>query len=167
MCAFDGDAMKGSTFKRPTSIRGKNTIGGYGSRLALWSAANLAGMETGLLVIREPLFRRLLNRIGGKRRRRVLRVPRPLPQQYLPTLADAIVGSSKITIQSVFGPPRGAVVHRPTSAGRVTFWDSATWYYPLPRDGLIAMAISFRGDIARAVEFFETPAGEIANQSAA
>ncbi len=159
--------MNGAQSKRPTSLRRKTRAGGYGSRLALWSAATLAGMDTGMLIIREPFFRRLLNRISGRRRRRVLRVPRPRPERSLPTLADAIVGSSKSTIQAVFGPPRGAVISGPMPGGGITFWDSTTWYYPLPRDGFIAMAILFDDDVARSVEFFETPVGEVESRSAA
>jgi hypothetical protein len=125
-------------------------------------------METATLVIREPLLRRLLNKVSGRRRRRVLRVPRPSLENALPALADAIVGSTKLTIHSVFGPPRGAVLHRPVGAGvGITFWDSAIWYYPLPRDGFLAMSILFDHENAMSVEFFETPAGERENQTAA
>jgi hypothetical protein len=151
--------------RRKTRPRGR---AGYCNRLALWSAANLAGMETGLLVIREPFFRRLLNKISGKRRRQVIRMRRPSSEQALPILADAIVGSNKLNIHSVFGPPRGAVFNHPANAcGAVSFWDSAIWYYPLPRDGFIAMSIIFDDDSAKSVEFFETPVAEAENQTAA
>ena len=94
---------------------------------------------------------------------RVRRHIRPLP-----ILANAIVGSNKLTIHSVFGPPRGAVLHHPAHAcGNLTFWDSSIWYYPLPRDGFIAMSIIFDDDYAKSVEFFETPVAEAENQTAA
>ena len=61
--------MHPTQFNPPSSIQGNPRPRGrtrYCNRLALWSAANLAGMETGLLVIREPFFRRLLNKISRK-----------------------------------------------------------------------------------------------------
>ncbi len=91
--------------KRDQQSPGGIALSGAG-QLALWSAANLVGMDTGLLVMREPFFRRLLNKIVGKRRRRVLRVKRPSPEQSLPMLAEAVVGTNRSTIFSVFGPPR-------------------------------------------------------------
>ena len=74
-------------------------------------------------------------------------------------LAGAIVGSSKSTIESVFGPPRsasvsgvGIVVHP-----KMVFWQADTWYYPLPQNGAMAMAINFAEDLATQVEFFTSP----------
>ena len=74
-------------------------------------------------------------------------------------LAGAIVGSNKATIESVLGPPRSAAVK---GVGVVThpkmvFWQADTWYYPLPRNGAMAMAINFDEDFATQVEFFTTP----------
>ena len=134
-------------------------------QLALWSAANLAGMETELLVIREPFFRRLINRLTGKlklgkRRQRVLKVRRPSPEQSLPMLADAVVGTDKSTLYSVFGPPKAAASKRIRGPGSVvSYWLADTWYYSLPRNGLLAMAINFDQDCASGVEFLQAPIG--------
>ncbi len=38
-----------------------------------------------------------------------------------------------------------------------TCWLAETWYYPLPRNGPMAMAINFSEDFATAVEFFKAP----------
>jgi hypothetical protein len=72
-------------------------------------------------------------------------------------LAEAIVGSSKSAIASVFGPPRSAVVMSGVGAGGATYWHADTWYYPLPKSGPLAMAIEFAGDDARRVEFLRAP----------
>ena len=125
------------------------------TQLALWMAANLAGMVTAILVIRGPFFRKLVKKLGrGKRKGRL-----PTREQSLPMLAGTIVGSSKSTIESVFGPPRSAAVN---GVGVVThpkmiFWQADTWYYPMPRHGPMAMAINFNEDFATDVEFFTTP----------
>lgn len=74
-------------------------------------------------------------------------------------LAGAILGSDKAMISAVLGPPRaaamdgvGIVVHP-----QMVFWQSSLWYYPMPRDGMIALAITFDDDLATRVEFFEPP----------
>jgi hypothetical protein len=73
-------------------------------------------------------------------------------------LAEAIVGSSKSAIASVFGPPRSAVVmHAAAIPSGATYWQADTWYYPLPKSGPLAMAIVFNGDDARVVEFLRAP----------
>jgi len=140
--------------RRSTQAENGGRAGEF-SQLALWMAANLAGMVTAILLIRGPFFRKLLTRLGrGKKRAR-----RPTREQSLPMLAGAIVGSSKSTIESVLGPPRSAAV---MGLGVVThpkmvFWQADTWYYPLPRNGPMAMAINFDEDFATQVEFFTTP----------
>ena len=74
-------------------------------------------------------------------------------------LAEAIVGNTKSAVASVFGPPRSAAVRGPVkSAGKApAFWQASTWYYPLPRNDALAMAIEFDDDAARRVEFFRAP----------
>lgn len=125
------------------------------SQLALWTAANLAGMVTAILLVRGPFFRKLLGKMGRAKKR----AARPTREQSLPILAGTIVGSSKATIESVLGPPRSAalkgvgVVTHP----KMVFWQADTWYYPLPRNGPVAMAINFDEDFATQVEFFSTP----------
>lgn len=124
------------------------------SQLALWTSANLAGMVTGLLLAREPFFRKLIARVGGRHRTH----PRPSHDQSLPMLAEAVMGSSKALIAEVFGPPRSAVVDDGADAKEpVQFWQANTWYYPLPRQGPLAMAINFSEGFAHRVEFFQTP----------
>ena len=140
------------------------------SQLALWMAATLAGMVTAALTARTPFFRGVMRRLGiadasqnggaGKAGRAPTR---PTREQSLPMLAEAIVGSSKSAIASVFGPPRSAVVMQAAavalngSAAGATFWLADTWYYPLPKNGPLAMAIEFQGDDARRVEFLRAP----------
>ena len=74
-------------------------------------------------------------------------------------LADAIVGNTKAAVASVFGPPRSAAVRGVVKSGGKSpaFWQASTWYYPLPRNDALAMAIEFDHDAARRVEFFRAP----------
>ena len=129
------------------------------SQLALWMAASLAGMVTAVLAARTPFFRSVMQRLGLASDAGAARPKRPTREQSLPMLAEAIVGSSKSAIASVFGPPRSAVVMHaggPTPSG-ATYWQADTWYYPLPKSGPLAMAIQFHGDDARQVEFLRAP----------
>ena len=67
------------------------------------------------------------------------------------------MGSSRATIFSVFGPPGGIAMVDCTEEAGSAVWDAGTWYYPLPQNGPIAMAINFEEDHAHCVEFFQMP----------
>ena len=132
------------------------------SQLALWMAASLAGMVTAVLTARTPFFRNVMRRLGvapaaaaGRGNARAA-IAQPTREQSLPMLAEAIVGSSKSAIASVFGPPRSAVVMQAGKPGS-NYWQADTWYYPLPKSGPLAMAIEFTGDDASRVEFLRAP----------
>ena len=139
------------------------------SQLALWMAATLAGMVTAALTARTPFFRGVMRRLGmsdasgnGNGNGNPHVPARPTREQSLPMLAEAILGSSKSAIASVFGPPRSAVVMHAAvaltgGAAGATYWHADTWYYPLPKNGPLAMAIEFQGDDARRVEFLRAP----------
>lgn len=137
------------------------------TQLALWMAATLAGLVTSVLLARGPFFRALARQVGwlpvqtGPDGRPIRR---PTRERALPMLADAIVGTTKAAVASVFGPPRGAVLYGAdevaTSAGAGvghSFWDADTWYYPLPRTGKLAMAIEFDENYAKNVQFIGSP----------
>jgi hypothetical protein len=139
---------------------GVNELG----QLALWMAASLAGMVTAVLAARTPFFRSVMRRMGlstaeSRGNARAKKLGRPTREQSLPMLAEAIVGSSKSAIASVFGPPRSAVVmNTPAPAsGQPNYWQADTWYYPMPKNGPLAMAIEFTGEDARHVEFLRAP----------
>jgi hypothetical protein len=130
------------------------------SQLALWMAGTLAGMVSAVLAARTPFFKSVMRRLGiteSSASRPRVRKLRPTREQSLPLLAEAIVGSSKSSIASVFGPPRSAVVMHTGSNSGATYWHADTWYYPLPKSGPLAMAIQFAGDDARRVEFLRAP----------
>ena len=121
------------------------------AQLALWMAASVAGLVTAMLLARGPFFRSLATRIGRGRTRR----KPPSSRRSLAMLAETVIGSSKATIESVFGPPRsiaideiGVIVHP-----RLVFRLADTWYYPMPRHEPLAMAINFRDQTATRVEF--------------
>ncbi len=59
---------------------------------------------------------------------------------HLPRLTAAIVGNTKAAVASVFGPPRVATFMGETSTD---YRDAAVWYYPLPREERIGLAIRF------------------------
>ena len=159
----------------PHSDDGADPPKGVGefTQLALWMAASLAGMVTALLVARRPFFESLLRTTGGGGKKGArdgggkLRpahgsrnaLSRPTPEESLPMLAEAIVGNTKAAVASVFGPPRSAAVRGAVKSGGKAppFWQANTWYYPLPRNDALAMAIEFHDDAARRVEFFRAP----------
>ena len=139
----------------PSQEFGSSHRGSEFAQLALWMAASLAGMITAVLVARGPFFESMLKRVGrGKRSSR-----KPSGSHSLPMLVGAIIGSNKATIESVFGPPRSAIVKDVgvVVLSQQVFWQSDTWYYPLPRSGPLALAISFSEDVATQVEFFGAP----------
>jgi hypothetical protein len=139
---------------------------------ALWMAASLAGLVTAALLSHAPAFRALARRFGwigpaGRPKStgpaRKPRSAKPNRRQALPLLADAIVGNTKSSIARVFGPPHSAVL-APAAAQSYSaeppdtlFWQADTWYYPLPRNGQLAMAIQFGDDLAQGVEFLRAP----------
>ena len=126
------------------------------NQLALWTAATLAGMVTTMLLSRTPFFRKLMSRLYPDRRPLSFHSS-PSRGESLPMLADAIVGSPKATIIAVFGAPRCAVVRNPVDWVHPNFWQADTWYYSLPRNGRLAMAISFHDELAKYVDFFQAP----------
>jgi hypothetical protein len=137
--------------------------------IALWMAGSLAGVMTAALISQAPLFRSLMRRLGlrgphsanpsQKHKRTGKPSRKPSPKEALPMLAEAIMGSSKLAVAKVFGPPPSAVMSSRIAASKTpTFWHADTWYYPMPRNGPLAMAIRFADDSARAVEFIRPPA---------
>jgi hypothetical protein len=157
--------------RRPRKNSDDTSPGGVSdfTQLALWMAASLAGMVTALLIARRPFFESLMQNVGGKgggkgrgpsvRRRKSLVDKRPTAEESLPMLAEAIVGNSKAAVASVFGPPRSAAMRGSVKSGgkAPAFWQASTWYYPLPRNDAVAMAIEFDDDAAKQVEFFRAP----------
>ena len=147
------------------------------TQLALYMAATVAGLVTAMLLARKPFFESLVRRVGGgsgssasPQGRRAKRVPsrarggrRPLPptpEESLPLLAQAIIGNTKAAVASVFGPPRSAALRgviKANAASGPGYWQATTWYYPLPRNDALAMAIEFDDESARRVEFFRAP----------
>ena len=129
------------------------------TELALWMAAGLAGMVTAVLLARAPFFRGVMRRLGRTLPppRNAYRARRPGRARSLPLLAEAIVGSSKATVAAVLGPPRSAVLASVAPAPTSTYWQADTWYYPLPPEGPVAMAVRFDEDFARSVEFIAAP----------
>ena len=161
MMSFGQTKRDGSSGAGGGAIALSNGVGEL-SQLALWMAASLAGMVTAVLTARTPFFRAVMRRLGiadHAASKPAVRAAKPSREQSLPMLAEAIVGSSKSAIASVFGPPRSAVVMHAAAAGiaGATYWQADTWYYPLPKSGPLAMAIEFGGDDARNVEFLRAP----------
>jgi hypothetical protein len=119
-------------------------------------------MATALLIARRPFFRRIAGQVGrgqrGPTHSADARSRKPAPEQSLPILAEAVLGSSKSNLAAVFGPPRSAMLLDKTIEGAATGFEAAdVWYYPLPRQGPLAMAISFSDGFAHRVEFFSAP----------
>jgi hypothetical protein len=83
----------------------------------------------------------------------------PARPTSLSVLRATILGNDKSSVARALGPPRTAIlqtigIHQPT---RQASWQADTWYYPLQRGDHGAIAIQFRGNIARKVEFIQVP----------
>ena len=142
-----------------SQVRGNGVGVAEFSHMALWATAVLAGMVTAMLTARAPFFRALMKRVGLGPTRDGGDAERPSREESLPLLAHAIVGSSKSAVAEVFGPPRSALIHGVPAVGpgRPPYWQADTWYYPLPKNDCLAMAIEFANESARYVEFFRAP----------
>ncbi|HEX4123933.1 MAG TPA: hypothetical protein VHY37_04340 [Tepidisphaeraceae bacterium] len=128
------------------------------ARVAIQTVAYAAGLLSEILEYLRPHGRRVAAPPDAPRI-----TPRPIkppPPEALPLLTEAIVGSTKHTIARVLGAPRSAVLEGlaviEADAHRA-YMQTDIWYYPLPRHGQMAMAVTFAGNIARNVEFFRAP----------
>jgi hypothetical protein len=78
----------------------------------------------------------------------------------LPLLRDSILGRRKVAVADLLGPPRTAVITRPTigPVGQAAFWRADTWYYAIDRRTQTAMAVMFNTHgFASGVDFFDAP----------
>ena len=85
------------------------------------------------------------------------RVEEGLP---LPLLRDSILGRRKVAVADLLGPPRTAVITRPTmgAVGQAAFWRADTWYYAVDGRTQTAMAVKFdEHGFASEVDFFDAP----------
>ena len=99
---------------------------------------------------------------GGGTRTRAIRerlIGYARGEQPFAALREAIVGSAKGAVKTVFGPPRTARLGR--SPHRPSIWRADTWYYPLDRADRSAIAIRFEGNVARDVEKISVPTATI------
>jgi hypothetical protein len=87
------------------------------------------------------------------------RVDEGLP---LPLLRDSILGRRKVAVADLLGPPRAAVITRPSigPVGQAAFWRADTWYYAIDSQTQTAMAVKFdEHGFASDVDFFDAPRG--------
>ena len=85
------------------------------------------------------------------------RVEEGLP---LALLRDSILGRRKVAVADLLGPPRTAVITRPTMGkiGQAAFWRADTWYYAIDGRTQTAMAVMFsEHGLATEVDFFDAP----------
>ena len=78
----------------------------------------------------------------------------------LPLLRDSILGRRKVAVADLLGPPRTAVITRPTigKIGQAAFWRADTWYYAIDGKTQTAMAVMFDAHgFAHEVDFFHAP----------
>lgn len=130
--------------------------GAHWPSLLLSGSAYVGGVVSYLLA-RSPLMRSLLTRVLGINPR-----PLPLPRlsntQSLHRLRMALLGRTRREIAESLGAPRIAhFASGKTSAGDDAWWEADTWYYPVPRRGRTAMAITFAKHQAAEIEFIHVP----------
>ena len=85
------------------------------------------------------------------------RVEEGLP---LALLRDSVLGRRKVAVADLLGPPRTAVITRPTigKIGQAAFWRADTWYYAIDGRTQTAMAVKFdEHGFASEVDFFDAP----------
>jgi hypothetical protein len=85
-----------------------------------------------------------------------------------PQVRAALLGRTKAQVAAGFGPPATAVITRfnAGAVGQAAFWRADTWYYAVDSASQTAMAIRFDQDIAREVDFFESPGAPEAGSEA-
>jgi hypothetical protein len=80
----------------------------------------------------------------------------------LPLLRDSILGRRKVAVADLLGPPRAAVITRPSigPVGQAAFWRADTWYYAIDDETKTAMAVIFdeQGFVSD-VDFIDAPQG--------
>lgn len=113
------------------------------TRLSLWMAGAVAGLSTDAHAAQARHFRRLARRVGWPVRHG--RALRPGRREAVPMLADALTGTSRAAIGSVFGPPRCAVTGWSVVTGPAA-WGGAVWYYRLSNPAADAVAVAFDAD---------------------
>jgi hypothetical protein len=130
-------------------VLGPLLIGGAFAVVALAGQSRVGQWLRGFLSARDVVARRQLRR----------RVERGIVTPA--RMREMILGRSKASVASRFGPPRTAVVSSAThTAGQSAFWRGDTWYYAVDPGTRTAMAVRFDRDVAVAVEFFEAPDAE-------
>ena len=128
----------------------------------LFLGAPAAGVVAGALAHRGGVAAARAERTDRHRVPAVLteNAPPVVPAADGTVLAEAIIGNTKAAVASVFGPPRSAALRGVVKANAGTgsgYWNATTWYYPLPRNESLAMAIEFEEESARRVEFIRAP----------
>lgn len=114
------------------------------TRLALWMAGALAGLSTTTHTLQRKHFRMMAKRLKwpvGK----ALGRPRPGMASAMPLLTDAMIGTSRAAIASVFGPPRCAMTDGEVVAEEAV-WRGETWCYEIDNPAAQAVMITFTED---------------------
>jgi hypothetical protein len=126
-----------------TSFADLPAVGDF-TRLTLWMAGALSGLATPTHSAQRKYFRSLARRLGWPVGKALLH-PRPGIPSAMPLLNDALFGTSRAAIASVFGPPhcgrRGSDIVQNDAV-----WDAGVWFYPLTNPGASAMSIAFTPD---------------------
>lgn len=139
----------------PDLLAGLPSVGEF-TRLALWMAGAQAGVSTPAHAAGRQAFRSLAGRLGWSTR--AVRPRRSTRPDAMAIFTEAVVGTSRVAVASVFGPPRRVV----TADGRVTageaYWGGQAWYYPLTEPST-AVVIEFADTHACRVVFVSVDPG--------
>ena len=120
------------------------------TRLALWMAGSLAGLASLTHAAQGRHFRTMAKRLGWPVRRRE---GEPVDHDAgMRLFSDAVVGTSRNAIASVFGLPRYTVSDSP-AASADSVWPARVWYFTLARRSAMAVAIEFKNHTASRVVF--------------
>jgi hypothetical protein len=118
------------------------------TRMALWMVGSIAGLSTPTHASLRRHFQTMAQRLGWPTGQRPSRKSAAScrPRSAMKLLADALTGSSRAAIASVFGPPRCATAADHALLCGSDVWRGRVWYYPILHPAHDAVAIEFDGD---------------------
>jgi hypothetical protein len=119
------------------------------TRLSLWMAGSLAGVATSTHAAQGRHFRDMARRLGWSAARRAAA---PSGDAALALLAEALVGTTRWAVNSVFGQPSYAVADSSVSDVDAV-WSGRAWYFPMRHPGVSAVAVHYKGDLVDRVVF--------------
>ena len=123
------------------------------TRLSLWMAGSIAGVVSDTHASLACHFRDMALRLGWQAGHGQRKPARPTGDVALGMLAEALVGTRRAAVVSVFGPPRYAVTDRNPGTASEDVESARVWYFAMSSPNVSAVAVEFSQDIVSRVVF--------------